>query len=118
MANFFASDPDVKLYTYQLDHLGNVSVADKIPGLKRRNITIHGDDLVYLFYDGNFSKKLLKDDDLKMREIFLDLWTNFAKTGNPTPSGSDFIWKEATTESFEHLSLTTSPVMKPDDFQV
>ncbi|KAL7646006.1 UNVERIFIED_CONTAM: hypothetical protein RMT77_002907 [Armadillidium vulgare] len=118
VANFFANDSDVKLYTYQLDHLGNFSLTSNIPGFNNRNLTMHGDDLIYLFYGGNFfKKKLEKEDDLKVREIFLNLWTNFAKTGNPTPSGSDFIWNEATTESFQYLSLTTSPAMKPDDFQ-
>lgn len=35
---------------------------------------------------------------------------------DPTP-GTDFKWDEATSNSFRHLSLTTSPTMKDDDFQ-
>jgi carboxylesterase type B len=46
----------------------------------------HGDDLLSLFdiilFDGG---KLTGDDKLVSRKI-LTLWTNFAKTGNPTPT--------------------------------
>ncbi|KAB7507888.1 Liver carboxylesterase 1 [Armadillidium nasatum] len=97
VANMFAPDPNIKLYTYQLDHEGQISFMGLIPGVNRTDIITHADDLIYLFYgSGGFLRKLENQDDLKVREIFLDLWTNFAKTGNPTPSGSDFIWKEAT----------------------
>ncbi|KAL7638065.1 UNVERIFIED_CONTAM: hypothetical protein RMT77_011690 [Armadillidium vulgare] len=118
VANFFAVDPDVKLFTYELDHVGQVSIASDIPGFAERKLITHADDLVYLSYDKKSSRlKLENEDDLKVREIFVNLWTNFAKTGNPTPSGSDFTWKEATPESFQHLSLTTTPVMQEDNFK-
>ncbi|RXG68206.1 hypothetical protein Avbf_09246 [Armadillidium vulgare] len=117
VANFFAVDPDVKLFTYELDHVGQVSIAGDIPGFAERKLITHADDLVYLSYDKKSSRlKLENEDDLKVREIFVNLWTNFAKTGNPTPSGSDFTWNEAIPESFQHLSLTTTPVMQEETF--
>ncbi|RXG65970.1 hypothetical protein Avbf_13465 [Armadillidium vulgare] len=74
---------------------------------------------MFLFYGGEFLKvKLESEKDLKMRDILLNLWINFAKTGNPTPPSSDFKWHPTTSDSFRYLSLTTSPVMKDDSFQV
>ncbi|RXG54003.1 Venom carboxylesterase-6 [Armadillidium vulgare] len=82
VANMFAPDPNIRLYTYQLDHEGQISFMGLIPGVNRTDIITHADDLLYLFYgSGDFFRKLEHPDDLKVREIFLDLWTNFAKTG-------------------------------------
>ncbi|KAB7499522.1 hypothetical protein Anas_14352, partial [Armadillidium nasatum] len=118
VANFFAKDQNIKFYTYQLDHLANVSLASILPGYVRRDVIAHGEDLVYFFYGGEFIKiKLESEDDIKMGRIFLNLWINFAKTGNPTPPDSDFKWDTTTSNSFRYLSLTTSPVMKEDSFQ-
>ncbi|RXG62292.1 hypothetical protein Avbf_12603 [Armadillidium vulgare] len=118
VANFFASDQDIKFYSYQLDHFAQVSFTTLFPGFIRRDVISHGDDGIYLFHGGElFSQHLQNEDDIKMRHSFLKLWTNFARTGDPTPSGSDFKWEEATSDSFRYLSLTTSPIMKDDTFQ-
>ncbi|KAB7502074.1 Venom carboxylesterase-6 [Armadillidium nasatum] len=118
VANFFAKDQNIKFYTYQFDHLANVSWASILPGYVKRDVIAHGEDLVYFFYGGEFIKiKLESEDDIKMGRIFLNLWINFAKTGNPTPPDSDFKWHTTTSNSFRYLSLTTSPVMKEDSFQ-
>ncbi|RXG51373.1 Pyrethroid hydrolase Ces2e [Armadillidium vulgare] len=119
VANFFAKDQNIKFYTYQFDHLANVSFANFLPGFVRRDVISHGEDLMFLFYGGEFLKvKLESEKDLKMRDILLNLWINFAKTGNPTPPSSDFKWHPTTSDSFRYLSLTTSPVMKDDSFQL
>ncbi|KAB7498902.1 Venom carboxylesterase-6 [Armadillidium nasatum] len=118
VANFFAKDQNIKFYTYQFDHLANVSLATILPGSARRDVIAHSDDLKYFFYGGGVLKtKLESENDLKMGKIFLNLWINFAKTGNPTPPDSDFKWHTTTSNSFRYLSLTTSPVMKEDSFQ-
>lgn len=42
----------------------------------------HGDDLQFLFDDLiGMEEGLKKSNDLVMRKIMLDLWTNFAATG-------------------------------------
>ena len=32
-------------------------------------------------------------DDIQVRNVVTDAWVNFAKFGNPTPSGSNFSWR-------------------------
>ncbi|RXG57308.1 hypothetical protein Avbf_18506 [Armadillidium vulgare] len=74
-----------------------------IPGVNRTDIITHADDMLYLFYgSGDFFRKLEHPDDLKKSNTLLIL---------------NFIWEEATPNNFRYLSLTTSPVMKKDDFQ-
>ncbi|XP_053683154.1 para-nitrobenzyl esterase-like [Sabethes cyaneus] len=47
----------------------------------------HGDDLSYLF-DSEFlgETELFNSDAIKFRQITIQLWTNFAKFANPTPT--------------------------------
>ncbi|XP_055603862.1 uncharacterized protein LOC129752094 [Uranotaenia lowii] len=52
----------------------------------------HADDLCYLFSSSHFFTRTVKSGsraDL-LRGTMCKLWTNFAKTGNPTPDGSGF----------------------------
>ncbi|CAB3258064.1 unnamed protein product [Arctia plantaginis] len=68
------------LFTYQ---------GDRNTGSKRMNITdgaIHGDDKAYLWNSDIFAEKPNAADQ-KIIEIMTKLWTDFAKYGNPTPSG-------------------------------
>jgi len=70
---------------------------------------VHGDDLQHLFdivfLDGG---KLTGDDQLISKRI-LSMWTNFAKTGNPTPSVTFEIpikWKPVTnTDDINYLNI-------------
>ncbi|KAB7505793.1 Venom carboxylesterase-6 [Armadillidium nasatum] len=67
--NFTVTDEDWK------------EIVELIPMLNYTLIT-HADDLVYLSYDKKSSRlKLENEDDLKVRDIFVNLWTNFAKIG-------------------------------------
>ncbi|KAB7501065.1 hypothetical protein Anas_03867 [Armadillidium nasatum] len=82
VSNFFAADDDINLYTYQLDHFGQVSMFS-FPGFNRTNLIAHVDDLPYLFPGSRmFGGKYLEDEnDLKLAEIILNLWVNFAEMG-------------------------------------
>ncbi|KAK8732261.1 hypothetical protein OTU49_006995, partial [Cherax quadricarinatus] len=77
----------------------------------------HADDLLYLFSGGgvwtalNFSIP----DDLHVRDLFTQLWFNFAATGSPTPDDSlGFIWSPTTPSAPYHLNLNSKPSMVPD----
>ncbi|KAL2730930.1 juvenile hormone esterase-like [Vespula squamosa] len=56
----------------------------------------HGDELFYIFY-GKLQKLLSLEPhtpgtkDYKIMEYFTQLWTDFAKTGNPTPVTTELI---------------------------
>ncbi|RXG57517.1 Carboxylesterase 4A [Armadillidium vulgare] len=123
VANFFAKDQNIKFYTYQFDHLANVSFASILPGFVRRDVIAHGEDLMYFFYGGEFMKtKLESEDDINNGKNFPKSLDQLCKDWydcfrNPTPPDSDFKWHPTTSNNFRYLSLTTSPVMKDDSFQ-
>lgn len=52
----------------------------------------HADDIYYLFSSSYFYTKATKEGSKadQMRKIMCKLWTNFAKTSNPTPETCDF----------------------------
>ncbi|KAK4302953.1 hypothetical protein Pmani_024981 [Petrolisthes manimaculis] len=117
---FHARDTNIgsKVYMYQVDHRPkkfflNINKNSKLG----KNWIYHGDDLQFLF-DGLLGKEeesLESPDDLMVRKIMLDLWTNFAATGNPTPDLSlGFRWSPASTCNLHYLSLTPSAMMRPD----
>ncbi|RXG54873.1 Baculoviral IAP repeat-containing protein 7-A [Armadillidium vulgare] len=81
VSQFFSADDKVRFYSYQLDHFGQSSFL-AIPGYDRSNLISHAEDLPYLFSGGVFGAKNMEDeDDLKLREIILNLWVNFAEYG-------------------------------------
>ncbi|XP_055620728.1 esterase B1-like [Toxorhynchites rutilus septentrionalis] len=64
----------------------------------------HADDICYLFSSSFFYTKAVKSGSRadQMRTVVCKLWTNFAKTGNPTPEGCglSFVWK-----SYDRLNV-------------
>ncbi len=51
----------------------------------------HTDDLPYLFMNqppDSYQGDSWTEDDLLIQKRMLRMWTNFAKTGNPTPEDS------------------------------
>merc|ERR1711962_1459280 len=77
----------------------------------------HGDDLSYLFkFDPSFVNNTIVDPEgKKLESIMLDLWTNFATHGNPTPDRSlGFTWAPVNLKSTDHLILKPEPYMEAD----
>ncbi|XP_035737133.1 esterase FE4-like [Vespa mandarinia] len=84
----------VYLYKFSYDSTNatfmKTAMCIQIPG------PTHGDELFYMFY-GKFQKYLLLKPhspgtkDYKIMEYFTQLWTDFAKTGNPTPTTTELI---------------------------
>ncbi|KAK8373067.1 hypothetical protein O3P69_014154, partial [Scylla paramamosain] len=76
----------------------------------------HVNDLFCFFTRGQTKwKPLERDEDLRLRDIMMKLWVNFTALGNPTPDESlGFIWRPATADELQHLSLTPTPAMKGD----
>ncbi|VDN99534.1 unnamed protein product [Rodentolepis nana] len=46
--------------------------------------------------------------DVKMAKLLISLWSNFIKTGNPTPDTRTlgFLWTPLSNESRPHLNIT------------
>ncbi|KAL7642477.1 UNVERIFIED_CONTAM: hypothetical protein RMT77_007038 [Armadillidium vulgare] len=118
LITILAEDPDISLYLYRVDHVGEFTLTDLVPGFQRKNWVSHADELFYQFYGKDFLNVNLKGDDLKFRSIINSLWRNYAKTGNPTPKGSIIKWdKVEGPDDVKQLILTTSPKMARYDFK-
>ncbi|CAL1681890.1 unnamed protein product [Lasius platythorax] len=102
------------IYFYNFSYVGNEMTTTK---LMLNNLPMigasHTDDIAYLFYQ----PKCKVDDpkppaigtkDREVLEILTKMWTNFAKTGNPTPVVDEYvttIWLPATAHSFNYLDI-------------
>lgn len=86
----------------------------------------HGDDLFYLFssvWNGKLEPGSVEEKHVR---TFVKLWTNFAKTGNPTPDKNDqdlkIEWKPVTKEENyyleigDQLEVKTNPAKDRMDF--
>ncbi|KAK3873204.1 hypothetical protein Pcinc_021773 [Petrolisthes cinctipes] len=111
------SDQD-PVYAYELHHRGDHSLVNifLVGGLdlpQAYNYVSHGDEMQYLINPLHASLSL--PDDVTVGELFPALWTNFAKTGNPTPDGSlGFMWEMSNPSSLQHLKILPQPVMEAD----
>ncbi|KAK3877468.1 hypothetical protein Pcinc_017795 [Petrolisthes cinctipes] len=104
-----------KTYIYQLDYRGNFTFMDTFNSSLGRDWVPHGNDLQYLFEGVLMSPPIGQPYDQVLSDIMVQLWTNFAATGNPTPDLSlGFKWSPASPSNLHYLSLTPSPTMRPD----
>ena len=116
---FLSSLPEVHVYEYLFTHEGAVGYADMI-GLQNYSFGVaHADDLHYLFNGHGLEFPALVGEDFTVRDIFVNMWTNFAKTGDPTSSPElGFEWTQFKAESPGYLDINSSPMMDlSSDFQ-
>ncbi|XP_042857967.1 cholinesterase 1-like [Penaeus japonicus] len=106
-----------RTYAYELQHIGENGLASIFYGTEDNKYASHGDDIQYLFSQ-KFFNTTLKGEDRFVGDIFVELWTNFAATGNPTPDLSlGFKWEPVTKPGDGYLAITSSPTMKTFDNQ-
>ncbi|XP_033209364.1 venom carboxylesterase-6-like isoform X2 [Belonocnema kinseyi] len=77
-------------YLYKYSHNPEISLVQMAFNLKVKG-ACHADDLTHLFYMTTFNARLqLKcgTTDYLLMEHMTKMWTDFAKTGNPTSSGA------------------------------
>ncbi|XP_063592301.1 juvenile hormone esterase-like [Penaeus indicus] len=116
--------PNKKTFRYELTHRGQLSVGDSFETPVGKHWVMHSDDLFYLFQVGSLfpapripgrPDDLVREDDLRLRDIMTTMWTNFATYGDPTPDLSlGFKWEEASENDLKYLDLTPNPVMMGD----
>jgi len=106
------------IYAYELKYRGGKGVMSFYgPQDIGEDYINHGDDLNYLFkFNPDFVNETTDHPAAKKLEsIMLDLWTNFADNGNPTPDRSlGFTWSPVTLTSTDHLVLKPEPYMEAD----
>nr|XP_027227009.1 cholinesterase 1-like isoform X1 [Penaeus vannamei] len=108
-----------RVYAYELQHRGQHTFTDLYMGPTPDwilNDVSHMDDLQYLFDFKYLNISLSKEEDFFVSRIMVDLWTNFAATGDPTPDMSmGFKWTPTEVSKTSYLGITSSPTMKVVD---
>uniref|UniRef100_A0A336MR08 carboxylesterase n=1 Tax=Culicoides sonorensis TaxID=179676 RepID=A0A336MR08_CULSO len=84
-----------KHFLYQFSFDGELNMYKKFFSKTLVRGACHADDLFYLFKMTMAVPVGDNSEEAKMRSVMCELWTNFAKYGNPTPKTSnfDFIWE-------------------------
>lgn len=115
------SNTNEPIYLYQFSYESETS-----PWKKFLNVTIpgvtHSEELFYLFYphvikDLGFSPIVPESKDYKIMNCLTQMWTDFAKTGNPTPAITDLTpikWTslKRTGNVYDYLNIDIEPQMK------
>ncbi|CAL7940611.1 unnamed protein product [Xylocopa violacea] len=99
-------------FTFDSDSLTKTVFNISLPG------ATHADDLAYLFYPHIIKSELLPpevgSEKHRVIEYFTQMWTDFAKTGNPTPKTTDLIttvWKpvgKSDTHTYSYLNINAT----------
>ncbi|CAG4936504.1 unnamed protein product [Colias eurytheme] len=104
---YLYSSLQVPVYMYRFNFDTDLNIAKKMTPYKNVEGASHADDLFYLFY--NSLNKNILDSDTKLRKYTYDItkmWTDFAKTGNPTPDGSLGVnWLPYTPTGKEYFNI-------------
>ncbi|KAJ0180162.1 hypothetical protein K1T71_004753 [Dendrolimus kikuchii] len=103
----FYKGNNIPVYMYRFDYDTDLNIIKSVCGLRSMKGACHAEEIFYLFY--NDFNKLYYNEEEKLREIVFKLtklWTNFARTGNPTPDSSLGIkWKPYTMSNREYMKL-------------
>ncbi|XP_064096919.1 venom carboxylesterase-6-like [Macrobrachium nipponense] len=101
-------DEQDEVYRWELRHRGQHSIINFLPFINRTlsdPYICHGDDLSYFFHPSIFGTPTTEEDML-VSDLYTTLWTNFAKTRNPTPDGSlGFIWEKTNRNDLKKLLI-------------
>ncbi|XP_013196718.2 juvenile hormone esterase-like [Amyelois transitella] len=107
------------VYMYRFNYDTDLNYAKIKSGGKDKKGVAHADDLFYLFHNKQNDDAYKTQD--KLKNIIFNLtkmWTDFAKTGNPTPDGSlGITWMPLSSDNLimkleEPLSLGPIPDME------
>ncbi|CAH0690199.1 unnamed protein product [Spodoptera exigua] len=107
-------------YLYRFAFDGALGLFKRMLGITHAG-ACHGDEMGYLFYFSRLNYRL--DDDspeLAVSRRMVQMWTNFAKTGNPTPSVDyesvvDFTWPQVNnTEHVSYLDINGNFTVQSD----
>ncbi|KAM3956544.1 carboxylic ester hydrolase [Aphomia sociella] len=107
-------------YLYRFAFDGALGLFKRMLGITHPG-ACHGDEMGYLFYFSRLNYRL--DDDspeLAVSKRMIQLWTNFAKTGNPTPpvdyeSVVDFKWLPVNdTSHVDYLNINSKFTLEKD----
>ncbi|KAJ9600064.1 hypothetical protein L9F63_009645, partial [Diploptera punctata] len=113
----YSSDSPVYLYQFSFDE--GLELVKKLLSGHRLPGVCHAGELPYLFKGFYIEEERLHPDTdhTKMKVTMVKLWTNFAKTGIPTPNGHEDIgvtWEPLSKREQSYLDINLTPSMKMD----
>ncbi|XP_059061393.1 juvenile hormone esterase-like [Achroia grisella] len=95
------------IYQYVFNYVTDMNFVKISLGLTQMKGAAHADDLFYLFYNGGTKNVYEKQE--RARQIVYKvtkLWTDFARTGNPTPQNIDGVkWEPYTRTGRQYMKL-------------
>ncbi|XP_074040164.1 juvenile hormone esterase [Leptinotarsa decemlineata] len=102
------------VYLYRMSVETNLNLMKRIFELYGLPGVSHADDLGYLFKYSVSPDVEMGELETKAMQRFLNMWTNFAKYGNPTPEGTDLniIWKPVEEDSVNFLDIGSELTMQ------
>lgn len=100
-------------YMYRFNYETELNIIKIALGLQDLRGVSHADELFYMFY--NYLNEMPYKNEKKLRDIVYQvtkLWTDFAKTGQPTPDESlGVTWQPYTRDGREYLNIGEPLVM-------
>ncbi|XP_060526553.1 juvenile hormone esterase-like [Cylas formicarius] len=101
------------VYLYQFSYRGSLNSLPIIEGAGKAS---HGAESLYLF--SSLSDPSLTDGDILIRKQIVRLWTNFAKTLNPSPDATDpllnLTWPQVSPNNIQYLDFDDQIAVKPN----
>nr|WEQ60888.1 esterase [Phaedon brassicae] len=94
------------VYLYKMSYVGNQNLLKKMFRLDEYPGACHGDDMTYIFKCSKLPIAMGEDEEKTIRR-FTKLLTNFARNGNPTPSGNNLniTWQPADEKTVNFLDI-------------
>lgn len=109
-AELIAEKQSAPVYTYVFSYSGSMNYVKKLLLLGDYDGAMHGDDVPYLFKLLNAPAPILPGNHaITIRSRLTSMWSNFAKTTNPTPQLNSLIltrWSRVSNEH-EYLGIDT-----------
>lgn len=105
---YFMANQSHPIYYYTFEVEGSFNILKRILFLQRYEGACHADDIFYLFTPVVPIPVWPLDHALTLRRRLIRMWTNFAKTGNPTPytdSLVNTVWPEYTKEGENYMGI-------------
>ncbi|XP_029166734.1 esterase E4-like isoform X2 [Nylanderia fulva] len=105
------------IYLYNFSYESETSPMKNILDIQLPG-TAHIEELGYLFYpymtkDLGLSPAAPESQDYRIINYITQLWTDFAKTGNPTPTSADCKWTPVKNgNAYDGLNITIKPRME------
>ncbi|KAL0113961.1 hypothetical protein PUN28_011345 [Cardiocondyla obscurior] len=120
VADVQINSDDAPTYLYKFSYDSDSYIAKKIFGVTLPGVS-HGEDIFYLFYpymmkENNVPPPDFNSEDFKVIDYLTQMWTDFAKTGDPTPAITDLTpikWAPLKRgDVYDYLNIDIEPRME------